>query len=768
MILKLKNFGHFSEAEFEIKPLTLFYGPNESGKTTILDAMLSAFVKISGTTIYGKILNKRYQKDRITALDIPQIEVQPNLILNSLVIREGQMSIDHGDTLLNKSIQESLFDSGFNPGELKKLAESFSQTSGSTKSAREFKKKELDFKTKKDECDLAERELNEISSSFSNLPKMELVRLELTEKSQTLNSELTALNQNSNELTERESYAKADEIYSQILHYEELEIHSKSDETFLSLSYEEKANKYSVEEKSLNDRILDLKNTKKEKEAQISLQKNEISRKESLFAKMSEFSNFFESWKNKIYEIKNTAPSKTKTSWNLGYVGIFVSFLLGAVGFSIWVSLAEKEHYLFLISAVLLIVSVFFLLRAKTQESFLDEDLYRKKISELIQSISSQSLGEINFFNLSLDVIQSKILEMEREYTKSHLELSSLKKDLILKEEDLTLYLEKEKKLQFELTETINNLKKIFEETKVRDLRSLAELHHEVKFRRSELKKLAENLTRTAKEFGAKDSLDLKRRLKEKISEWEKLGLSKDFSNEERLLKQKITSEISLKQNELKSLEQKLQSLSSEILELKVRLESKVLPACENWERKKKEFSKAEKDLEKVVLDLKSFEMLTSIFASMEDESQYAMQTLVSSLQNRINSLNHSELNRGIQLTEVGGEVSVVNSDSGSSREYSNLSTGTREQISYAMRLEYAFRIGSQINLPFLMLDEPFRHMDNTRRDQAASYTIECLFKEKWSGCFFTFDSGLVEIVKKMAEKREIPCQVYDLTKLTF
>ena len=37
--IKLKNFKSIREAEIEIKPLTLIYGPNSSGKSSILKAM---------------------------------------------------------------------------------------------------------------------------------------------------------------------------------------------------------------------------------------------------------------------------------------------------------------------------------------------------------------------------------------------------------------------------------------------------------------------------------------------------------------------------------------------------------------------------------------------------------------------------------------------------------------------------------------------------------------------------------------------------------
>ena len=62
MKLSLENFGIFSAKEFPIQKVNVFTGPNESGKTTILDAFVSALVKVTGSKKYGKILNERYQE----------------------------------------------------------------------------------------------------------------------------------------------------------------------------------------------------------------------------------------------------------------------------------------------------------------------------------------------------------------------------------------------------------------------------------------------------------------------------------------------------------------------------------------------------------------------------------------------------------------------------------------------------------------------------------------------------------------------------------
>ncbi len=188
-----------------------------------------------------------------------------------------------------------------------------------------------------------------------------------------------------------------------------------------------------------------------------------------------------------------------------------------------------------------------------------------------------------------------------------------------------------------------------------------------------------------------------------------------------------------------------------------------MIPASKDWEESKKDLEKKIRILEKRELDIRAFEKLAEVFASMEGESNHQMNSLIQSLQNRWSALHSKAQVRSLQKSEIGGDIKLKEATTGEYREFTNLSTGTREQLSYAMRIEYAHRIGTKEKIPFLLLDEPFRHMDDIRRDQAIEYTIEFLKSETWTGFVFTFDEGLKEKLVNLAKRKDLPYQVHHL-----
>jgi len=113
---------------------------------------------------------------------------------------------------------------------------------------------------------------------------------------------------------------------------------------------------------------------------------------------------------------------------------------------------------------------------------------------------------------------------------------------------------------------------------------------------------------------------------------------------------------------------------------------------------------------------------------------------------------------RNIRQIEIEGEQQLaVIPDNDEEYHLQNLSTGTREQIHMALRMGFASRVmGGQEG--FLILDDAFQHSDSVRRKKLIEETVNFV-RNGWQVFYFTMDDhirGLFrEVGKKMPSKFE-------------
>ena len=67
--LHIESFGKFRGRSFDFGPVTLFFGRNEAGKTTLFDAVFDKLCAPKASTDPGKVLKNRYGADRRARLE---------------------------------------------------------------------------------------------------------------------------------------------------------------------------------------------------------------------------------------------------------------------------------------------------------------------------------------------------------------------------------------------------------------------------------------------------------------------------------------------------------------------------------------------------------------------------------------------------------------------------------------------------------------------------------------------------------------------------
>lgn len=127
MLLTLTNFGKFKNKSFEISNrLTIFYGKNESGKTTIFDALMISFSENKKTSSFLKQIKARYGEN-IGYKTNPEIDgkikLHPQAYGNLYAIRQSEILFDMTDSKKDskdweEAIKIKLFSSDIDIGKL--------------------------------------------------------------------------------------------------------------------------------------------------------------------------------------------------------------------------------------------------------------------------------------------------------------------------------------------------------------------------------------------------------------------------------------------------------------------------------------------------------------------------------------------------------------------------------------------------------------------------------------------------------------------------
>ncbi len=119
--INLERFGLYRDRSFELAPVTIFVGPNESGKTTVFHALLDSLCRPHGTTAQARSLQSRYGKQRKSS-------VEPAEYNGAIAVEEFTelLAIDSGAVTLNisenadwmQAVKARLFSGGIDPSAL--------------------------------------------------------------------------------------------------------------------------------------------------------------------------------------------------------------------------------------------------------------------------------------------------------------------------------------------------------------------------------------------------------------------------------------------------------------------------------------------------------------------------------------------------------------------------------------------------------------------------------------------------------------------------
>jgi energy-coupling factor transporter ATP-binding protein EcfA2 len=152
--LTVTRFGKFASRTFPLGPVTFFTGGNETGKTTLFDALFDALCSPSGATTHGRRLKSRYGDERQAEVSPADtgFSPDPDEFINIHAIYSGDMEVDlaQGAKWTDK-IKASLFSGGVDPKRIRLELEAEASTRGSTRQMRTRKQKEEELARAREE-----------------------------------------------------------------------------------------------------------------------------------------------------------------------------------------------------------------------------------------------------------------------------------------------------------------------------------------------------------------------------------------------------------------------------------------------------------------------------------------------------------------------------------------------------------------------------------------------------------------------------------------
>ena len=140
--LRMERFGAFADRELRFGAVTLFVGPNESGKTTIVDALCDALCNPRSNRTAGKRLALRYGTERLVTADFDgePMTIPEDAFYDLYAIRSGDLTIDvKPGVSWVEALKAELFTAGLDPKRLQAALARRASTDGGSRHNRELR-----------------------------------------------------------------------------------------------------------------------------------------------------------------------------------------------------------------------------------------------------------------------------------------------------------------------------------------------------------------------------------------------------------------------------------------------------------------------------------------------------------------------------------------------------------------------------------------------------------------------------------------------------
>ncbi|HNW44441.1 MAG TPA: AAA family ATPase, partial [Elusimicrobiales bacterium] len=193
--ITLEDYGKFKDSRFDLGPFTVVYGANETGKTTLFDALFEA--ACAGAPKKGRAwtrLAARYGESRKAQVSGSAPKFRDAVeFLELFSIRAGQISVDaeQGGSW-GEAAKNSLYRHGYNPAEVAEKLEKRASTSNATKHQKNLNRLNFDLAEAREEIARLRGQEAAVAGAKEGIVKIEAEINALAARKAGLEAELAA------------------------------------------------------------------------------------------------------------------------------------------------------------------------------------------------------------------------------------------------------------------------------------------------------------------------------------------------------------------------------------------------------------------------------------------------------------------------------------------------------------------------------------------------------------------------------------------------
>lgn len=711
MILKLNNFGKFKNKSFEISNgITLFYGENESGKTTIFDSLMILFSESKRVSVFFKQMKSRYGNDIDIDFEpkIPEhLKMHPQSYNNLYAIRQSEIIFEMSDSKKDSKdweseIKKKLFSSDIDIGkmvsEIKAEYSSKAQNSILYKiNILENEKIEIDkiLNNLYDKINNSTNKKDNLKEFKENIFLHENILKEKIEEREKLYSLMKSKKESEtksiklNLLKQINDFNKADEFLSKNIIY-------KDD--------------YSKEINGRTKKIEDIK-------MNITFLKGKIEALKKSFVEeknKTDYDSVKKRIENGINKIEDLTKKNNKSPK--------IIFFIAVVFISSFLALYFKNP-LFL---TIIIPAIPFM--------FIKENKNSKIIKDILESLPELDIKETDIF-IFKDLLNKELAKIEIIMTnKDNEEIENYNADL-------------DKSLK-ELENENNLLNQIFEKLKVKDKEEYYNIKNNYDLLLKQNEENYKKLMIEVKKLGLKNIETLEIDCIRILKELDEKGVNPNDYNE---------MEIKKIENNLKDLESEINILKEEINKIKNNI-SYIEGELNNSENIHADIINFESKLSQIkenIINLnkrrKALKLLEEMLFSINKKNDDIFQSLSKEariLYNHITGKNLSD--DGIIMSGFDKDKIMVADKQNKIRNVEFLSSATRDAVYIAMRLSILTKIHQAGRL--ILLDDPFITFDNNRTKEALSFIKEYSKNYNIPVVIFTKDTFTRDFMQKFED----------------